>query len=102
MQHCDSSNVSDISEQKVKLTRCILVRKKNKSYYSLVKLIVTYLKVVLIMPKLLLVVAILSLDMVECIGASVEALSIAAAIEIHVQCPKCSTDYLNAIAGTSV
>ena len=60
LHHCDGSNVSDISKQKSELAMLHTSKKNNNNYYNMVKQIVTCLKVTLIVPELLLIVAISS------------------------------------------
>ena len=75
VQHCDGSNASDRSVSKSEIDRCTLVRIIIISYYNVAQIqLLTCLKVTLIVPKLLLAIVILSLDVVECIDAAVDAL----------------------------
>ena len=60
VQHCDGSNASDVSVQKVKLTGHTS-KNNNKSFYNVVKLIVICLKVIFIVLKLFLAVVTLRL-----------------------------------------
>ena len=58
VQHCNGSNISDLSMKKMKLKEHTS-KKNSNNYYYVDKLVVTYLNVIFIVPKLWLEVVML-------------------------------------------